>query len=91
MRELGLTPGRDVSIVTHDDDLSFLPNGGGDAAVHRDALVDPGRGPAVGGDADRRIDDPDAAPRSELWEVDLVIGDSTGPNPRGARGLDREQ
>ena len=28
VRELGLAPGRDVSIVTHDDDLSFLPNGG---------------------------------------------------------------
>ena len=28
VRELGLEPGRDVSIVTHDDDLSFLPNGG---------------------------------------------------------------
>ncbi len=85
VRELGLAPGRDVSIVTHDDDLSFLPNAGATPlfTATRSSIRAAGRRSAemlIG-----LIDDPDGAPRRELWEVELVVGNSTGPNLKEAR------
>lgn len=82
VRERGLTPGRDVSIVAHDDDLSFFPNTGAvplftatrssiRAAGHRAAEM-----------LIARINAPDAPHVQDLWEVELTIGLSTGPNPR---------
>jgi LacI family transcriptional regulator len=87
VRELGLSPGRDVSIVAHDDDLSFLPNGGGSNGSvplftsTRSSIRAAGRRSAEM--LIERINDPDGAHRSELWEVDLTLGQSTGPNPKG--------
>lgn len=85
VRELGLTPGRDVSIVTHDDDLSFLPNGGPTPlfTATRSSIRAAGRRAAEMLIA--QIADPGGAPRSELWEAELVIGASTGPNPKRDR------
>ncbi len=85
VRELGLTPGRDISIVTHDDDLSFLPNGGATPlfTATRSSIRAAGRRAAEMLIA--QIVDPGTAPRSELWEAELVIGASTGPNPREGR------
>ena len=78
-------PGRDVSIITHDDDLSFLRNSGAVPlfTATRSSIRAAGRRSAEMLIA--RIADPDAAPRSELWEVELTLGRSTGPCPRKAR------
>jgi LacI family transcriptional regulator len=84
VRELGLEPGHDVSIVTHDDDLSFLPNSGTPPlfTATRSSIRAAGRRAAEMLIA--LIADPDA-PRRELWEVDFVLGQSTGPG-RGGGG-----
>jgi LacI family transcriptional regulator len=81
-RELGLTPGRDVSIVTHDDDLSFLPNSGAVPlfTATRSSIRAAGRRAAEMLIA--LVNDPDGAPRRELWEAELTLGQSTGPLAR---------
>ncbi len=79
IREAGLEPGRDVSIVTHDDDISFLRNAGARPlfTATRCPIRPAGRRAAemlIAG-----IDDPETAPVSELLEAEIVIGQSTGP------------
>ena len=79
IQETGLEPGRDISIVTHDDMLSFLSNSGDipmftalrssiKAAGKRCAemLID-------------AVENPNLEPSHELWETELVLGSSTGP------------
>jgi LacI family transcriptional regulator len=79
INELGLRLGADVSIVTHDDDLSHMPNAG--AVPLFTATRSPIR--AAGRRAAEMllalIESPATAARSEFWEVDLTIGRSTGP------------
>lgn len=81
LAEAGLTQGRDVSVATHDDALSFLPNGQ-DRPVFtstRSSIRDAGRRCA-----EMLIDQIEgraAGPQSELWEAELIIGSSTGPAP----------
>ncbi|WP_111431556.1 substrate-binding domain-containing protein [Rhodobacteraceae bacterium DSL-40] len=83
MRELGRQAGRDFSITTHDDDLSFLPNAGEVPlfTATRSSVR------AAGRQAARMLIDlistPESGPRQELWEVELTLGLSTGPAPRG--------
>ena len=79
--EAGMVMGREVSVITHDDAMSFLPNYGTvpmftattssvRAAGKRTAemLLDMIEG---------RVEEP----QTELWECDLVLGASTGPAP----------
>ena len=78
----GLRLGRDVSVVSHDDDLSYLPNGG------EVALFTATRSPVR--EAGRRaaemvlqlVDAPGSGPMTCLLEAALIVGDSTGPAPR---------
>lgn len=83
IEERGLRMGRDVSVVTHDDALSYLQNGG-DIPIFsatRSSVREAGRRAA-----DmllRRIADPQAAPENELMEAELMLGLSTGPAPAG--------
>lgn len=87
VRELGLTPGVDVSIVAHDDDLSYLPNEGAPPpfTVTRSSIRAAGRRAAEMLIA--LINDPARAARNELWDVDLVQGLSSGPpGPRPPSG-----
>jgi len=81
VREAGLVPGRDTSILTHDDDLSFLPNHGDPPlfAATRSSIRDAGRRSAELLIA--RIADPDLPPAAELWPVEHVSGQSLGPGP----------
>ncbi len=82
VRELGLTPGHDVSIIAHDDDLSFLPNPGNPPLLTatRSSIRAAGRRSAEL--LIKIIDNPGGPTPHELWEVELVRGLSTGPNPR---------
>jgi LacI family transcriptional regulator len=78
----GLRLGQDISIVIHDDDLSYLKNGD-DVPIFtatRSSVREAGRQAAamlldiVAGTADR--------PREMLLEAELIIGQSTGPAPQ---------
>lgn len=81
VRELDLEPGRDVSIVTHDDQLAYLANDGEPPlfAATTSSIRAAGRRAAEMLVA--LIDDPAGAPRQELWEVGITLGRSTGPAP----------
>ncbi|ABD54862.1 substrate-binding domain-containing protein [Jannaschia sp. CCS1] len=83
--ERGLRTGHDISIICHDDVLSYIDNDGMNAP----------EGPAFTATrssiraAGRRcaeillslIDDPDQPHIQEIWETDLTLGRSTGPAP----------
>ncbi len=82
IEERGLKMGRDVSVIIHDDDLSYLKNGG-DVPIFtatRSSVRDAGRIAAemlLG-----IIANPGEAPDHRLLEAELIIGQSTGPAPR---------
>lgn len=75
----GLTVGRDVSIIIHDDDLSYMKNGE-DVPIFtatRSSVREAGRLAA-----EMLLDviaHPDAGPQQRLLEAELIIGQSTGP------------
>ncbi|MBL4917774.1 LacI family DNA-binding transcriptional regulator [Szabonella alba] len=81
IEEQGLKLGRDVSVVIHDDDLSYLRNGE-DVPIFtaaRSSVREAGRQAAA-----MLLDllgAPDSAPREALLEAELIIGQSTGPAP----------
>lgn len=80
----GLTMGRDISVIIHDDDLSYLKNGD-DVPIFtatRSSVREAGRIAAemllaiiAQGGKD---------PQFRLLEAELIIGQSTGPAPRRA-------
>ncbi|MEM8851114.1 MAG: substrate-binding domain-containing protein [Pseudomonadota bacterium] len=81
VHDLGLTLGQDVSIVTHDDMLSYLANGD-DVPIFtatRSSVRSAGRRCAE--ILLERIAAPQADPVQEVWESDLVLGASSGPAP----------
>jgi len=82
VEELGMVMARDVSIITHDDVLSYLQNGG-DVPIFtatRSSVREAGR--SLSEMLLRTIANPDMAPLNTLLEADLVVGCSTGPAPR---------
>lgn len=81
IEERGLTLGRDVSIVTHDDELSYLRNG---VDVPTFTAVRSSVREAGALCADMLIDairNPDRPPQCSLLEAELMVGQSTGPAP----------
>lgn len=79
IEERGLAMGRDVSVVIHDDELSYLRNGAEVPifTATRSSVREAGRRAAdmlLG-----LIADPEAGPQTHLLEADLVLGQSTGP------------
>ena len=81
IEEAGLRLGRDVSVVTHDDALSYLANGA-DIPIFtatRSSVRDAGRQLATM--LLDRIADPDQPAQTVLLEAELVVGRSTGPVP----------
>lgn len=82
VEDAGLVMGRDVSIVTHDDDLGYLKNGEGEPifTATRSSVREAGRRAAQ-----MLIDivnTPDMPPRHDLLDAVLVVGNSTGPVPQ---------
>lgn len=77
----GLVVGRDVSIIIHDDDLSYMKNGE-DVPIFtatRSSVREAGRLAA-----EMLLDviaHPEAGPQQRLLEAELIIGQSTGPAP----------
>ena len=82
VEEAGLKLGRDVSVVTHDDELSYFSNGG-EVPVFtatRSSVREAGR--LAARMLLDRIADPSIGPQERLLEAALVIGPSTGPAAR---------
>lgn len=77
--DAGLRTARDVSIVTHDDDLSFLPNSGPVPmfTATRSSIRQAGRRTAMM--LLDRVADPSKPFTNDLLEADLTVGQSTGP------------
>lgn len=81
IEEAGFRLGRDISVVTHDDEISYLQNGE-DIPIFtatRSSVRQAGRLAAdmlLG-----IIEAPDSKPRSKLLEAELMVGQSTGPAP----------
>jgi len=78
----GLKMGRDVSVIIFDDELSYLRNGEGLPifTATRSSVREAGRHAAA-----MLLDivaNPDAPPRHDMLEADLILGQSTGPAPR---------
>ena len=78
--ESGRVIGRDVSLLTYDDDLSYLKNGDGQPifAAVRSSVRDAGQ--IAAGLLLEQIATGRAAPRAHLLEVDLIDGPSIGPS-----------
>ena len=77
--DLGLAMGRDVSVVTHDDDLSYFRNDG-DVPIFtatRSSVRAAGRHCAE--ILLDKIRSPDGPPRHLRLEAELTLGQSTGP------------
>lgn len=79
--EAGLILGRDISIISHDDDLSYFRNGGRvpDFTSLRSSVRDHGRRTAA--ILLQVISDPGCAPVTDLLEAEFNLGLSTGPAP----------
>ncbi|WP_106609143.1 LacI family DNA-binding transcriptional regulator [Shimia abyssi] len=83
IEEEGLKMGRDVSVITHDDDLSYLKNGqdvpiftATRSSVHH-------AGEVLAGMLIDLIAEPTCPPITKMLEAELVVGRSTGPVPKG--------
>ena len=79
LEDLGLKMGRDVSIVTYDDELSYLPNGDEVPifSATRSSVREAGR--IAARMLLDQIADPGGPPQERLLEAALVLGGSTGP------------
>ncbi len=80
----GLTLGRDVSVIIHDDELSYLRNGE-DLPIFtatRSSVREAGR--LVAEMLLEVIAQPGIGPQERLLEAELIIGQSTGPAPSRA-------
>jgi LacI family transcriptional regulator len=79
IEERGLHLGRDVAVIIHDDELSYLRNGD-DLPIYtatRSSVREAGRQAA-----EMLLDiiaRPETAPQQRLLEAELIIGQSTGP------------
>ena len=78
----GLRMGLDISVVTHDDGLSYLPNGTEDKPIFT-ATRSPVRehGNICAEMLLRRIETPKARPSHTKLKASLIIGPSSGPVP----------
>ena len=80
--DAGLKLGQDVSLVSHDDDLSYLRNRA-DVPVFTATRSSVREHGALAAEMIlEMIADPDAGARQRLLEAELIIGRSTGPAPR---------
>jgi LacI family transcriptional regulator len=80
--EAGLKPGRDVSMIAYDDELSFLQHSEGRIGIPfftslRSSIRAAGR--EVGEMLIGRIASPLSPTEGRLWEAEFVIGQTTGP------------
>lgn len=80
--DLGLTIGRDVSVVAHDDVISYLDNGNALPVFTATRSSIKAAGARCAEMLIARINAPDAPVTTELWEAELTLGQSTGRVPQ---------
>ncbi|MEM8980037.1 MAG: substrate-binding domain-containing protein [Pseudomonadota bacterium] len=81
LEDLGLKIGRDVSVITHDDALSYFPNGTSPPmfTATQSSVREAGR--VCAELLIEQIQNPALTPKSKLLEAQLILGASTGPAP----------
>ncbi len=81
IEEKGLKLGRDVSVITHDDDLGYLRNGGDvpTFTATKSSVRQAGR--LCAEQLLSIISDPGQPAQQRLLETELTVGQSTGPAP----------
>lgn len=77
----GLRLGRDLSVICHDDELSYLNNDVGGPAFTATRSSIRAAGQRCAEILIELIRNPGRPPIQELWETDLTVGRSTGPCP----------
>lgn len=79
--EAGLKMGRDVSVIAHDDDLSYLKNGQDVPIFTATRSSVRNAGELAAEMLIERIRSPQDPVKTRLLEAELVVGGSTGPAP----------
>ncbi|WP_299890246.1 LacI family DNA-binding transcriptional regulator [uncultured Ruegeria sp.] len=79
--ESGLELGKDVSVIAHDDDLSYLKNGQDVPIFTATRSSVRNAGEMAAEMLIERIQSPDDPTKTRLLEAELVVGRSTGPAP----------
>ena len=77
IHEAGLVPGKDISLVTFDDQLSFLQNSGDIPMFTSLRSSIQNAGTRVAEMLIAKINQPDSGLCHELWEAEFVLGSST--------------
>lgn len=80
LRDAGLILGRDVSVIAHDDDLSYMPNGLDVPQFTATCSSVRAAGRKAAEMLLTLVGNPDHPPLTHLMETQLVLGDSTGRN-----------
>ncbi len=82
LEEAGLKMGREVSVIAHDDELSYMKNGQ-DVPIFTAIRSSVRHAGELAADLlIERINAPDDPPKTRLLEAELVVGSSTGPAPQ---------
>ncbi|WP_417208360.1 substrate-binding domain-containing protein [Antarctobacter sp.] len=79
IHEAGLEMGRDVSVITHDDDLGYLKNGDDVPIFTATRSSVRSAGAKAAEMLLHLIRNPGSPPLTQLMEAELIIGTSTGP------------
>jgi len=77
--EAGLTMGKEVSVIIHDDDLSYFDNGGAIPQFTSTRSSVREAGILAADMLLKQIEDPSLFPQSTLLKCQLMMGASTGP------------
>lgn len=80
--ELGLTLGKELSLIIHDDELSYFRNGGAVPAYTATRSSVRMAGLTCAELLMEQIATPDGPLRHVLLEAELIIGNTTGPAPK---------
>jgi LacI family transcriptional regulator len=81
IEEAGLKMGKDISVIAHDDDLSYLKNGQDVPIFTATRSSVRNAGSILAEILIDSIATPLSPPRHQLLEAELVVGRSTGPAP----------
>ncbi|MEM9640453.1 MAG: substrate-binding domain-containing protein, partial [Pseudomonadota bacterium] len=79
--DCGFIMGRDISVITHDDATSFLPNYGDVPLFTSTKSSVRAAGKRMAEMLIDLIEGRSRAPVTELWEAEMILGSSTGPAP----------
>lgn len=82
IQEAGLRMGPDISVITHDDDLSYLKNGSDMPIFTATRSSVRQAGELLAESLVQLIKDPSVVPIQKMLEAELVVGSSTGPAPK---------